>query len=65
VTLSEIKLAVDNGNTVYWKQSNYFVFKNSRGKYFIVCENNGHMIGLTWADDVTLNGKESDFYIGE
>jgi hypothetical protein len=26
---------------------------------------NGHMIGLTWEDGKTLNGKEADFFIGE
>ncbi len=78
MTLQEIKDAVIEGKRVFWKQSNYEV-KKHEGEVLnfetlqhepvttwnIVCSNNGHTIGLTWTDEVTMNGKEEDFYIGE
>lgn len=76
MTLNEIKEAVKEGKTVCWKQSNYTV-EHSVGtmlnqdtmkhepteSYDIVCSSNDHRIGLTWTDNVTMNGKEEDFYI--
>jgi hypothetical protein len=59
----EIKAAVDAGKKVYWSNKGYQVVK-SKGDYMIKAAN-GHMIGLTWEDGKTLNGKESDFFIGE
>lgn len=58
MTAKKIKAAVDAGKTVNYK-SGYIVVKTH--DYFIKCTANNHMIGLTWADDVTLNGKEEDF----
>jgi hypothetical protein len=58
----EIMNAVDSGKTVYWDNSGYIVGKWADG-YNIVCQENQHAIGLTHIDKVTLNGKESDFYI--
>jgi len=63
MTAQEIKQAVDNGKTVFWKQENYKVVKDNLGQYLIECDNNGHCIGLTWTDGTTLNGKEEDFFI--
>jgi len=63
MTAQEIKQAVDNGKTVFWKQENYKVVKGNSGEYLIECTNNGHCIGLTWTDETTLNGKEADFFI--
>lgn len=67
MTLKEIKKAVDEGKTVYCKNRNYIVipFNQSTGGYAIRCLSNRHTIGLTWADDVTLNASEDDFFIGE
>ena len=62
MTVQEIKLAVDNGKTVLWKDCGYEVVK-SNDDYFIKCRSNNHMIGLTWSDDITLNGKEEDFIL--
>lgn len=75
MTLEEIKSSVDSGVKVFWQQNNYEVQK-TEGKslntdtmeweptssYDIVCTTNGHRIGLTWRDGVTLNAKEEDFY---
>ena len=63
MTLNEIKDAVSQGKTVYWKTLLYPVIKDSSGEYFIKCTKTNHLIGLTWADNKTLNGKESDFFI--
>lgn len=62
MTLQQITDAVLQGNTVHWKSPSYEVIKDSKGQWFIACSN-GHSIGLTWADEVTLNGNEQDFYI--
>jgi|LakMenEpi03Aug12_release.lakeMendotaPanAssembly.Ray.scaffolds.fasta_scaffold847128_2 hypothetical protein len=64
MTLAEIKKTIEDGKCVYWKDINYKVVLDSKGEYLIKCQSNNHCIGLTWADDVTLNGKEEDFYIG-
>jgi len=60
---NEIKAAVDQGKTVHWSNSNYVVIKDDRGEYLIKSICNNHYIGLTWCDDMTLNGKESEFFI--
>ena len=57
----EIKNAVDQGLTVYYKDFTYTVVK-SNNDYFIKAST-GRMIGLTWEDGTTLNGKESDFFV--
>lgn len=64
MTLEQIKTAVEDGHTVYWGSKPYRVIKDSLGQWFIVCDINGHMIGLTWADGKKLNGKEEEFFIG-
>jgi hypothetical protein len=61
MTLQEIKSAVDAGKIVHWSSLLYQVVKDNRGEYLIKCGQN--YIGLTWADGVTLNGKEKDFFI--
>ncbi len=65
MSVSEIKEAVDNGKKVYRCNSNYQVIKDNIGQYLIKCLSNNHCIGLTWADEVTLNSHESDFCEGE
>ncbi len=64
MTLEEIKTAVDNGKTVRWKNSGYEVIK-FKGHYYVRCLANGYTIGLTWSDDVNLNGKEEDYLLVE
>lgn len=63
MTLQEIKDAIDSGKKVCWSNDMYDVIKDKLGQYLIVCSSNQHTIGLTWADGVTMNGKEEDFYI--
>jgi len=62
MTLTEIKAAVDAGETVHWSNDSYRVIKDSLGRYLIVFTPNGHTIALTWTDGVTMNGKEEQFY---
>jgi hypothetical protein len=62
MTLEQIKQAVDAGNVVHWSNEFYTVKKVQDTNYLIVAVN-GHAIGLTWQDGVTLNGNERDFYI--
>jgi len=61
----QIKEAVDRGKTVHWSNESYVVIKDGLGRYLIMCTLNDNCIGLTWQDGVTLNGKESEFYIKE
>ena len=63
MTLEEIQAAVESGQIVCWSNSGYVVQKNRRGEFDIVCPQNGHRIGLTHQDGVTLNGKPESFYI--
>ena len=63
--LSEIKKAVDQGKVVHWSNNLYTVTKDCLGRYNIVCEANGHCIGLTHRDGVTLNGFESEFFLSD
>jgi hypothetical protein len=62
MTLAEIKKAIENGEKVFWSNCEYEVIKDSIGEYLIK-HSNGHCIGLTWRDGVTLNGKEDEFYV--
>jgi len=61
MNLQEIKNAVLSGNKVYWQNPAYEVIKDNNDQWMIK-HIFGHRIGLTWADDITLNGKEEEFY---
>lgn len=62
MTLSEIKQAIESGHNVHWSHDGYEVIKDQYG-YLICCKSNQSCIGLTHRDGITLNGKESDFFI--
>lgn len=62
MNLQEIKQAIADGKTVHWSNGAYTVIKDNLGQYLIK-HSAGHCIGLTWADETTLNGKEEDFFI--
>lgn len=61
MNLSEIKEAINNGKKVFWSNKSYEVVKDKKNQYLIK-HSNGSCIGLTWADETTLNGKEKDFF---
>ena len=63
MTLCEIKQAIADGHRVFWATLNYEVIKDSIGQYLIWSRFNDHYIGLTWRDEVTLNGEEHQFFI--
>jgi len=63
MTLKEIKQAVKEGTTVCWATPAYRVIRDSIGQYLIVCLLNEHCIGLTWRDNITLNGEKHEFFI--
>lgn len=63
MTLDEIKTAVDAGQKVYWFNRGYEVKKDSLGQYLIKFIPNGHCIGLTHLDGVTLNGEPDEFFV--
>ena len=63
MTLTEIKQAIDSGKRVFWVQESYEVlFAPALQNYVIKCHLNQNIIGLTWRDGITLNGKPSDFF---
>lgn len=64
MNLQEIKQAIADGKKVHWSNKLYDVIE-SKWEYLIRCNSNGHCIGLTWQDGVTMNGREEDFFIGE
>ena len=74
MNLQQIKQALAIGLPVHWMDDSHIV-KPQGTQYpndsriakndLIVSLATGYAIGLTWADNKTLNGKESDFFIGE
>ena len=68
MNLEQIKKAVREGKKVHWASEAYEVilshFNDGTEQWLIKCVFNGSCIGLTWADGKTMNGKESEFYIG-
>ena len=65
MTLQQIKDAIAAGKTVHWSSPMYRVIKDGRGEYLIKCTANNSCVGLTWCDDVTMNGKEEEFFIAD
>lgn len=68
MNLDEIKTAVREGKTVHWGNVGYVVRRSEvsgREEFSIVFTPNGHSIGLTWRDEVTMNGKPGDFFLAE
>lgn len=66
MTLAEILRAVDEGMPVHWQGPGWLVERRVGGDACIIrCLSTGHCIGLTWADGMTLNGKEEEFFIGD
>jgi hypothetical protein len=65
MTLEEIKAAVEAGKTVHWSHEGYTVIKAVKGDHvqWMIVHEQGHAIGLTWRDGVTMNGKPEDFFI--
>jgi hypothetical protein len=63
MTLDQIKEAIAQGKRVCWASEAYDVIRTKSGEYLIVCSLNNNAIGLTWTDDVTVNGKPEDFFI--
>ena len=63
--LAEIKQAVQEGKTVHYHSALYTVICDAKGQWLIKYSSNGYCIGLTWMDEVTMNGDEEDFYIAD
>ena len=63
--LQEIKDAVRAGMKVHWLNDGYEVIEDELGQWFTSFESGRSYIGLTHQDGVTLNGEESEFYIGD
>ena len=63
MTLLEIKTAIDNGKIVYWNNPSYIIKKDKIGQWFIFSQFTNSYIGLTHMDNITLNGREEEFYI--
>lgn len=72
MTLNEIKQAVRDGKKVFWATPIYEVinpiksptFDANEEQWLIRCIANGSCIGLTHQDNITMNGEESEFFIG-
>jgi hypothetical protein len=62
MNLQEIISAIRNGKKVFWSNSLYEVIEPQPNNFIIRCKTNDYCIGLTWLDNVTLNGKEEEFY---
>ena len=62
MNLQEIKQAIKEGKRVKWASGLYDVILDKVGQYLIVCSSNEYTIGLTHRDEITLNGREDQFY---
>lgn len=68
MNLQEIKSAVRAGKKVYHQTEDYQVVlstKNGQEQWLIKCTANNYCIGLTWTDEVTLNGTEDEFFLAK
>lgn len=65
MTLIEIKTAVDAGKRVCWANVGYEIVHDSCDQWLIWCRSNDNYIGLTHSDDVTMNGREDQFFIDD
>ena len=65
MTLKHIKKALDLNIKVYFGNNGYEVIKDQRNQYLITHKASSNTIGLTHKDGITLNGKESKFFIYE
>jgi hypothetical protein len=68
MNLAEIQTAVESGTHVYWSNVGYEVIKDTSlpdPQWLIYFWPNGHSIGLTWQDGITMNGNEEDFFRGD
>lgn len=65
MTLSQIKDAIKQGKRVCVGSEAYQVIRDSKDQYLIKCEFNDYCVGLTWSDGITLNAKESEFFIND
>jgi hypothetical protein len=70
MTLEEIKCAVRSGKTVHWASPSYKVvltiMRDSTEQWLVGWNVGGrgeNYIGLTWRDNVTMNGKPEEFFI--
>ena len=54
---------IDGERTVHWASCSYRVIKSKWGEFMILCDLNDSCVGLTWKDEVTMNGEEKQFYI--
>ena len=65
MNLNEIKTAVRSGKKVHWATEAYIVINPKGGEQWLIkCVLNDSCIGLTWADGMTMNGKEEEFFLG-
>ena len=67
--LNEIKEAVEAGKRVFWVNKAYEVIKDGIGQFLIKSNfkdsyREHSYIGLTHRDEVTMNGDETEFFIG-
>lgn len=64
MNLAEIKAAVMAGKTVHWANKAYVVIYAPRiNEFLIKCLLNDTYIGLTWQDEVTMNGRPDQFFV--
>ena len=71
MTLQQIKDAVEAGKTVHWATKAYVVLKDNLrdgSHQWLIAYNRGqrdaNYIGLTWTDEVTVNGRPEEFFVG-
>lgn len=65
MNVQQIKSAVLSGKKVFLDNNLYSVICSEKTQqWLIVCAANGHCIGLTHRDGVTLNGNPEAFFIG-
>ena len=59
--LEDIKKAVEQGQTVHWKNKGYTVQKWKNGDFYVVFSANKNAVGLEYEGQ--LQGQEGDFFL--
>lgn len=66
MTLAEIQTAVRAGRRVFWKNQGYevklHILRSGAEQWLVTYAPNGHSVGLTHIDGVTLAEKPDDFF---
>lgn len=62
MNIQQIKAAIADGKTVYWKSHLYHVVIGFESQLYIHCQSTGHRIGMESDGGQMINSAPNDFY---